>query len=54
MVQEENRFFHFLWRLDAILLALAGLLAIGLILALAIQDWISTDLIESARAQTHS
>jgi len=40
MVQEENRFFRFLWRLDAILLALAGLLAIGLILALAIQDWI--------------
>jgi len=40
MSPDENRFFRFLWRFDAILLALAGLLVIGLIPALVIQDWI--------------
>jgi len=39
MNSEENRFFRFLWRLDAILLALAGLLAISVISTLVIQNW---------------
>ena len=40
MNSEENRFFRFLWRLDAILLALAGLLAIGMISTLVVQNWL--------------
>jgi hypothetical protein len=35
---EENRFFRFVWRLDVVLLALAGLLAIVLLGALAVSN----------------
>lgn len=40
MSPEESRFFRFLWRFNAVLLALAGLLVIGLIPVLVVQDWI--------------
>jgi hypothetical protein len=39
MMQEQNKFFRFVWRLDAILLALVGILAIGLIGTVFIEYW---------------
>jgi len=39
MSSEENRFFRFLWRFDAILLALAGLLLIGVLSTLLVEAW---------------
>jgi hypothetical protein len=35
----ENRFFRFIWRVDAVLLALAGLLVVGLVTSFLVQDW---------------
>jgi hypothetical protein len=39
MVQEESKFFRFLWRVDAILLALAGVLLIGVLSTLLVEAW---------------
>jgi hypothetical protein len=37
-MQEENRFFRFVWRLDAVLLALAAILVLGLLATFAIEN----------------
>ena len=41
MSLDENRFFRFLWRFNAILLALAGVLLIGVLSTLLVQAWIT-------------
>lgn len=38
-MQEESRFFLFLWRFDAVLLALAGVLVIGALATSMIENW---------------
>jgi hypothetical protein len=38
-MSEENKFFRFIWRLDALLLALVGILVIGLITTLLVENW---------------